>query len=51
MPAVPAADRLAVRPAARALGAALRWVVTGPTVDRTVDPTDPSDDDLLVSAG
>ncbi len=47
MPAVPAADRLAVRPAARALGAALRWVVTAPSMD----PTDPSGDDVLVPTG
>ncbi len=33
LPVVPAGDRLAVRPAARALGTALRWVVTGPAVD------------------
>jgi uncharacterized protein (DUF2236 family) len=31
LPAVPAGDRLAVRPAARALGTALRWVVSAPT--------------------
>ena len=31
LPAVPAGDRLAVRPAARALGSALRWVVSPPT--------------------
>ncbi len=32
LPAVPAADLLVVRPAARALGAAMRWVTTTPPV-------------------
>ena len=34
LPTVPGADRLAVRPAARALGSALRWVVARPVGPR-----------------
>jgi uncharacterized protein (DUF2236 family) len=38
LPAVPAGDRLAVRPAARAMGAALRWVVAPPAQPAGRDP-------------
>ncbi len=37
LPAVPAVDLLAVRPAARALGSALRWVVAGPRARLAAD--------------